>query len=160
MTALQNLLNNYSVDPRNIGRLEVGTETLLDKAKSMKTLLMSMFRECGNHDIEGATSINACYGSTNAIFNTLNWIESSSWDGRYGIVISSDIAVYPKGNARATGGAGAIAILFGPDAPIVFEPVRSTYSENCFDFFKPNPFSEYPTVNGHHSMQIFMKAMK
>ena len=105
----------------------------------MKTVLMSLFRECGNHDIEGVTSVNACYGSTNAIFNTLNWMDSASWDGRYGIVLSSDVAVYPKGNARATGGAGAIAFLIGPNAPIVFEPVRSTFIDNAFDFFKPNP---------------------
>lgn len=178
LTALRNLMTKNGVDPRSVGRLEVGTETLLDKAKSMKTILMSLFKESGNHDIEGVTSINACYGSTNAIFNTLNWIDSTSWDGRYGIVISSDIAVYPKGNARATGGAGAIAFLIGPNAPIAFEPIRATYIDNAFDFFKPNPskfftlhgvnadnvndllVSEYPTVNGHHSMQVYMKAMK
>ena len=70
----------------------VGTETMLDKAKSLKTLLMALFRESGNHDVEGVTTVNACYGSTNAIFNTLNWVESSAWDGRYGIVISADVA--------------------------------------------------------------------
>ena len=130
LTALKNLMTKYGVDPRRVGRLEVGTETLLDKAKSMKTVLMSLFKESGNHDIEGVTSINACYGSTNAIFNTLNWIDSASWDGRYGIIISSDVAVYPKGNARATGGAGAIAFLIGPDAPIAFDPIRSTFIDN------------------------------
>ena len=139
LTALKNLLVKNQIDPRSVGRLEVGTETLLDKAKSMKTLLMSLFRESGNHDIEGVTTINACYGSTNAIFNTMNWIESSSWDGRYGIVMSSDIAVYPKGSARPTGGAGAIAILFGADAPIAFDPVRSSFIDNAYDFYKPNP---------------------
>ena len=139
LTALSNLMNKYGVKPQQVGRLEVGTETLLDKAKSMKTILMSLFKESGNHDIEGVTSINACYGSTNAIFNTLNWVESSAWDGRYGIVLSSDVAVYPKGNARATGGAGAIAILIGPNAPIVCDPVRATFIDNAYDFFKPNP---------------------
>ena len=139
LTALKNLMAKYDVDPRDVGRLEVGTETLLDKAKSMKTILMSLFKECGNHDIEGVTTVNACYGSTNAIFNTLNWVESASWDGRYGIVLSSDIAVYPKGNARPTGGAGVIAFLIGPDAPIAFDSVRSTFIDNEFDFYKPNP---------------------
>ncbi len=139
LTALKNLMTKYGVEPRDVGRLEVGTETLLDKAKSMKTLLMSLFKASGNHDIEGVTTVNACYGSTNAIFNTLNWIESSAWDGRFGIVLSSDVAVYPKGNARATGGAGAIAILIGPDAPVVFDPVRSTFIDNEYDFYKPNP---------------------
>lgn len=139
LTSLKNLMEKNDVHPNMIGRLEVGTETLIDKAKSLKTVLMSFFKDSGNHDVEGVTSINACYGSTNAIFNTLNWIESSSWDGRLGIVISSDVAVYPKGPARATGGVGSIAILIGPDAPIVFDPVRATFIDNQFDFYKPNP---------------------
>jgi len=115
---------------------------MLDKAKSLKTVLMSLFQ--GNHDIEGVTSVNACYGSTNAIFNTFNWIESSAWDGRYGIVVSSDIAVYPKGPARPTGGAGVICFLIGKNAPIVIEPVRSTFIDNQYDFFKPNPCKHSP----------------
>lgn len=145
----------YQIDPQSVGRLEVGTETMLDKAKSMKTLLMSLFKESGNHDIEGVTTVNACYGSTNAIFNTLNWMESSSWDGRYGIVISADVAVYPKGNARATGGAGAIAFLIGPDAPIAFEPVRASFIDNTYDFYKPNP-SKF-TALSHISVTVSEK---
>ena len=76
LTSLKNLMEKNNIHPSQIGRLEVGTETLIDKAKSLKTVLMSFFRESGNHDVEGVTSINACYGSTNAIFNTLNWIDS------------------------------------------------------------------------------------
>ena len=57
-----------------IGRLEVGTETIIDKSKSLKTILMMLFQ--GNHDMEGVSSINACYGGTNALFNSFNWVES------------------------------------------------------------------------------------
>lgn len=120
---------------------------------------MSLFRDSGNFDVEGVTSINACYGSTNALFNTFNWIESSSWDGRLGIVISADIAVYPKGNARPTGGAGAIGFLIGRGAPIVIEPVRASYVDHQYDFYKPNPLNEYPIVDGHASVGIYMHAM-
>jgi hydroxymethylglutaryl-CoA synthase len=35
--------------------------------------------------------------------------------------VAGDIAVYASGNARCTGGAGAIAMLIGDDAPLVFE---------------------------------------
>ncbi|KAJ9093960.1 3-hydroxy-3-methylglutaryl coenzyme A synthase, partial [Naganishia cerealis] len=35
LTVTSNLLKNYNVDPNSIGRLEVGTETLLDKSKSV-----------------------------------------------------------------------------------------------------------------------------
>ena len=43
LTCLKNLLQNYNFKPEAVGRLEVGTETLLDKAKSLKTALMSLF---------------------------------------------------------------------------------------------------------------------
>lgn len=41
--------------------------------------------------------------------------------GRYAVVVAGDIAVYATGNARCTGGAGAIAMLIGPNAPLVFD---------------------------------------
>lgn len=51
--AVSGLLKKYNVDPKNIGRLEVGTETVIDKSKSTKTVLMDLFKESGNTDIEG-----------------------------------------------------------------------------------------------------------
>lgn len=59
MTVLHNLINKNGIKWEDIGRLEVGTETLIDKSKSCKTWLMSLFKESGNHDIEGITSLNA-----------------------------------------------------------------------------------------------------
>lgn len=161
MTVLSNLMVNYGVDWKDVGRLEVGTETLLDKSKSTKTWLMDLFKNSGNHDIEGLTSINACYGGTNALFNTLNWMESNAWDGRYGIVICADLAVYEKGPARVTGGGGAIAILIGPNAPLVIDTgIRSTYMDNKYDFYKPDPHSEYPTVDGALSQDSYLTALE
>ncbi|KAI7983491.1 Hydroxymethylglutaryl-CoA synthase [Camellia lanceoleosa] len=49
--------------------------------------------ETGNTDIEGVDSTNACYGGTAALFNCVNRVESSSWDGRYGLVVCIDYAV-------------------------------------------------------------------
>jgi hydroxymethylglutaryl-CoA synthase len=43
LTSLKNLMEKNDIHPTQIGRLEVGTETLLDKAKSLKTVLMSFF---------------------------------------------------------------------------------------------------------------------
>lgn len=54
-------------------------------------------------------------------------------------MLSADIAVYPKGPARPTGGAGAIAMLIGPNANIVFDNARSTFMDNAYDFYKPDP---------------------
>lgn len=60
-------------------------------------------------------------GSTAALFNAINWVESASWDGRNAIVFAGDIAIYAEGGARPVGGAGACAFLIGPNAPLVFE---------------------------------------
>ena len=49
--AVDRLLKAYKINPEKVGRLEVGTETLTDKSKSTKTVLMSLFK--GSHDIEG-----------------------------------------------------------------------------------------------------------
>lgn len=72
LTCVNNLLRKYNINPKDVGRLEIGTETILDKSKSVKTVLMDLFK--GNNDIEGVTTFNACYGGTNALFNTINWV--------------------------------------------------------------------------------------
>ena len=114
-------MEKYDIDPKSIGRIDVGTETIIDKSKSTKTHLMDYFAEAGNTDIEGVDSKNACYGSTAALFNAVNWIESASWDGRNAIVVGGDIAIYAEGSGRPTGGAGAVAMLIGPNAPLAVE---------------------------------------
>merc|ERR1719223_2024483 len=87
LAVVQSLLEKYDISPSQVGRLEVGTETLVDKSKSTKTVLMDLFE--GNTDIEGATVLNAFL-----------WVESDGWDGRYAIVVAADIAAYARGGAR------------------------------------------------------------
>ena len=43
LTVVSSLLKKYNVDPKQIGRLEVGSETVIDKSKSIKTFLMQIF---------------------------------------------------------------------------------------------------------------------
>ena len=160
LTTVSSVLQIYQIDPKSIGRLEVGTETLLDKSKSVKSVLMQLFTESGNTNIEGVDNVNACYGGTAALFNAINWVESSAWDGRDAIVCAGDIALYAKGNARPTGGAGCVAMLIGPDAPLVFEPgKRGTYMQHAYDFYKPDLTSEYPVVDGHYSVNCYTQAL-
>jgi hydroxymethylglutaryl-CoA synthase len=160
LTTLSSLFRKYSIDPNSIGRLEVGTETLLDKSKSCKSVLMQLFEKSGNLNVEGVDTVNACYGGTNAVFNAINWIESSAWDGRNAVVVAGDIALYNKGNARPTGGVGCVAMLIGPDAPLVFEPgLRGTYITHAYDFYKPDFNSEYPYVDGQFSLRCYTEAV-
>lgn len=160
LSVVQSLLDKYDIEKDKIGRIEVGTESLVDKSKSTKTVLMSLFDGSGNTDIEGATVINACYGGTSALLNALLWVDSSSWDGRYAIVVAADIAVYADGPARPTGGCGAVAMLVGRDAVLRIDlHTRTTYASHVWDFFKPNMDSEYPEVNGALSQTCYLRAL-
>ncbi|KAJ1885408.1 Hydroxymethylglutaryl-CoA synthase, cytoplasmic, partial [Kickxella alabastrina] len=86
MTAVQNFMEKNNISYSDIGRLEVGTETIIDKSKSTKTVLMKLFEESGNFNVEGVDTTNACYGGTSALFNACQWMDSSAWDGRLALV--------------------------------------------------------------------------
>lgn len=160
LTVVQNLLDRYKIKPQDIGRLEVGTETIIDKSKSVKTVLMQLFEPHGVTDIEGIDTTNACFGGTAALFNAISWVESSAWNGRYALVVAADIAVYARGSARPTGGAGAVAMIIGPNAPLVFDRgLRGFFCKHAYDFYKPDLTSEYPVVDGKLSVQCYLEAL-
>ncbi|KAM9689084.1 LOW QUALITY PROTEIN: hydroxymethylglutaryl-CoA synthase, mitochondrial [Trichechus inunguis] len=159
LTVVQRLMERTQIPWDSVGHLEVGTETIIDKSKSVKTVLMELFQDSGNTDIEGIGTTNACYGGTASLFNAANWMESSSWDGRYAMVVCGDIAVYASGSARSTGGAGAVAMLVGPEAPLALERGLGTHMENVYDFYKPELASEYPVVDGKLSIQCYFRAL-
>ena len=149
------LMEQYHIRYQDIGRLEVGSESMVDNSKAIKTTLMQLFQESGNHDVEGrkprnihgrdfwflssrhltgVDTVNGCYGGTNALFNSIQWMQSDFWDGRYALVVMGDLAVYSSGPARPTGGCGAIAILIAPNAPLVCTPPRVSNERVCMVF--------------------------
>lgn len=159
LTVVSSLMRKYNIDARQIGRLEVGTETVIDKSKSVKSVLMQLFADSDNTDIEGIDTTNACYGGTSALFNSAAWMQSEAWDGRLAIVVASDIAVYARGSARPTGGAGAVALLIGPEAPLVLDSVRASHMEHVYDFYKPEMTSEFPVVDGPLTIECYYRSI-
>jgi len=158
LTGVQNFFEKFNISPKDIGRLEVGTETIIDKSKSVKTYLMQLFGD--NTNVEGIDTLNACYGGTNALLNSVNWMESKAWDGRYALAVAADIAVYERGPARPSGGCAAVVMLIGPNAPIVLESgIRGSHMEHAYDFYKPVHGSEYPTVDGHVSIDCYLRSL-
>ncbi|KAJ5167405.1 Hydroxymethylglutaryl-CoA synthase [Penicillium canariense] len=67
LTAVSFQTRKYNISPDSIGRLEVGTESMLDKFKSCKSVRMQL---AGANNIEGI--------DTYTFFNTVNWIEFPS----------------------------------------------------------------------------------
>ncbi len=65
-----------------------------------------------------------------AVFKVGLTIKSVLCAGRLALVVAADIAVYATKATQPTGGAGAVAILLGPNAPLVVDPGES----NIYNF--------------------------
>lgn len=94
-----------------------------------------------------------------ALFNALNWMYSPFWNGKYALVVTSDIAVYGDVGPNATGGAGAVCILLGPNAPMTLGRDYTSFTKHVYDFFKPNPVDGLPVVDGPLSLKSFFGAL-
>nr|CDS25783.1 hydroxymethylglutaryl coenzyme A synthase [Hymenolepis microstoma] len=160
LTVTKRLIERFGLNLKNIGFLEVGSETLIDKSKAIKTHLMDLFEDSGNLDLAGIDLKSACYGGTAALFNAVNWLESSYCDGRLALVVAADIAIYSTPSTQPTGGAGAVAILLGPNAPLAFDSgLRVCTMRNRYDFYKPLMKSIFPEVDGKLSIYCYREAV-
>ena len=155
---LEKKMKMIGIDLTSVGRLEVGSESNPDRSKSIKSGLMQFLED----QVDGCDHVAACYGGTSSIFCIVNWIESSEWDGRFGIAVMTDIASYNPSDksAFATGGAGAVAILIGPYAPLYIDAnIFGTYSTNVNDFRRPLN-SQWPVLDGKLSISTYLKALE
>ena len=135
LSAVSRLMYRYNVKFEEVGMMYVGSESLLDRAKSIKSNLMMLFNENNCYDVEGCDTYNACYGGTAALLNCMNWLTSDAWDGRWAIAVATDIADSPAGYRFMTGCA-CVAMLVGVDAALVFERERCSHIINRWDFYK------------------------
>lgn len=69
LTVVNSLLKKYKIDPKLIGRLEVGSETVIDKSKSIKTWLMQIFEVCSSNFVNLPNSIHTHDTCTNTVFS-------------------------------------------------------------------------------------------
>ena len=132
MTVFERLVSGCELSANQIGRLEVGTESQVDRAKSTKSFLMTFFKEDEMHNVEGLDTYNACYGGTNALFSTVSWVQSSAWSGQYGVVVCSDPAVHPQAEALSGIGASAVAMLVGAEPAMAVEPMRVSFIKHAW----------------------------
>lgn len=167
-SAVWKLLKNYAINPKDIGRLYVGTESGVDGAKPIATYVLGMlntklqeetqtqeefFANCDAVDMTFA-----CIGGVDALHNTLDWVRGK--DTRMGIVVCSDYAKYEKNSGgEYTQGAGAVAMLVKSNPRLV--EIRDTWGISMrseHDFFKPN-FSETPVFDGQFSNNCYQNRL-
>lgn len=145
----------------SVGRLDIGSESLIDRSKSMKAYVMDLFERYGSGEgnIEGVDMYNACYGGQAAGLCAQNWVESDRWDGRYAIAIATDISDAPF-EVIFSVGAACTAALYYPDAPLPHHSHRASCILHRFDFFKPvGWFHMGPVVDGKYSIDAYMNCV-
>jgi hydroxymethylglutaryl-CoA synthase len=143
--AVLDLMEKNKLDPRQIGRIYLGTESALDGSKPMATYVLGMLTDyyareygpdCFLHcDVVDLTF--ACIGAVDALQNTLDWVKGDS--ARVGIVVSGDIAKYELGSGgEYTQGAGAVALLVRQNPRLLaIDGNWGVATRSVHDFFKP-----------------------
>lgn len=143
--AVAQLIEKNNLNPHNIGRIYMGTESAMDGAKPMATYTLEMLQQkyakqygdnCFLHcDVVDLTF--ACVGGVDALQNTIDWVSGSP--ERIGIVVASDDARYELASGgEYTQGAGAVAMLVTHDPRLI--AINNTWGVACkgeHDFFKP-----------------------
>lgn len=156
LEALDRLLEVTGIDENDICRLEVGSETNPDSAKSIKTTLMQRFTR--NKDMVGVDNVQACYGGVAAMLNSIAWLESSFCKGKYAIVVCVDAFFYEDPNLFPLSSAGAVAILIGFDPIFAIDYNIKSFFENHYDFLKPKYEHPVTKIQGKESINVYVSS--
>ena len=157
------LMRRHDLEPDDIGRIDVATESAFDNSKPVSTYiagcLESVFDGDFHHANKGERKF-ACVAGTQSINDAFNWIRAGRNRGRAALVIATDTALYERGDAgEATQGAGAVAMVIDEDPSVLaLSPEQGYGSADETDFLKPN--QQFPSVDGKRSIQVYLARMR
>jgi hydroxymethylglutaryl-CoA synthase len=119
--ALLKLIKDYNINPKEISRVYLGTESALDAAKPTATYAVQMVEELlsgefGERSFKNCDVVDmtfACVGAVDALHNSLDFVRANPL--KKAIVIASDYAKYELASSgEYTQGGGAVAFWFLP----------------------------------------------
>ena len=186
--ALLKLITDFNVNPNEIGRIYLGTESALDGAKPTATyavqlvesVLANQFGERPFKHTDVVDMTFACVGGVDAMHNSIDYVRVNP--AKKAIVIAADYAKYGlESTGEYTQGAGAVAMLISnqPDL-IAFDNNWGIGMESVFDFFKPHQstsdtavlnalgttkseieiFSDEPVFEGQYSNECYKNRVR
>ncbi|MFW5965860.1 MAG: hydroxymethylglutaryl-CoA synthase [Halodesulfurarchaeum sp.] len=161
--ATYRLMQREDIDPADVGRIDVATESAFDKSKPVSTYVAGALEEVLDGEFRYANKGErkfACISGTQALNDAVNWIAADRHRGRGALVITTDTALYERGDpGEATQGAGAVAMYVTEDPSIVEISADQGFgSVDETDFLKPN--QQFPSVDGKRSMQVYLARMR
>jgi len=161
--AAHKLMERRGLDPTDIGRIDVATESAFDNSKPVSTYIAGCLEQVFDGDFHHANKGErkfACISGTQSLDDAYNWIKAGRNRGLSALVVATDTALYARGDAgEATQGAGAVAMLIGEDPDLVELSTEQGYgSADETDFLKPN--QQFPSVDGKRSVQVYLARMR
>ncbi len=139
--ALTRLIEDNSLDPAEIARIYVGTESGIDNSKPVGSFLLTLMEQKFGHNtflhVDTVDLTFACIGAVDALQNCIDFVRLNP--AKKAIVIASDTAKYDlESTGEYTQGAGAVAMLVSANPRIIaFDNHWAVSSKGVFDFFKP-----------------------
>lgn len=143
--SLFRLIKENKIDPKEVGRVYLGTESAVDASKPTSSYVVEILEEVfskqygercfKNCDVVDLTF--ACAGAVDALQNCCDWVRNG--ENRKAIVIASDIAKYElNSTGEYTQGAGSVSMLISEDPSIIsFNGSWGVSTRGVGDFFKP-----------------------
>lgn len=139
--ALLKLIEQNNINPKEINRIYLGTESALDSSKPTATYAVDMVEQQIGERVFAHTDvvdmIFACIGAVDVLQNALDYVRVNP--RHKAIVIASDFAKYDlESPGEYTQGAGAVAMLVESNPKLI--TIDSTFGvgyKSEHDFFKP-----------------------
>ncbi|WP_276272578.1 hydroxymethylglutaryl-CoA synthase [Haloarcula litorea] len=161
--AAHRLMERKGLEPDDIGRIDVATESAFDNSKPVSTYIAGCLEQVYDGDFHHANKGErkfACISGTQSLDDAYNWIRAGRNRGRAALVVATDTALYARDDpGEATQGAGAVAMLVDEDPNLVELSAEQGYgSADETDFLKPN--QQFPSVDGKRSVKVYLARMR
>ncbi|WP_336719124.1 hydroxymethylglutaryl-CoA synthase family protein [Chryseobacterium mucoviscidosis] len=186
--ALLKLIKDYNINPKEVSRIYLGTESALDAAKPTASYAMQMVekvleKEFGERVFRNCDVVDmtfACIGAVDALHNSLDFVRANP--DKKAVVIASDYAKYELASSgEYTQGGGAVAVLISSKPDLIeIENNWGVATESVFDFFKPRRhfkkedltnapesfpekieiFTDEPVFDGQYSNQCYQDRIR
>ncbi|GAA4045308.1 hydroxymethylglutaryl-CoA synthase family protein [Flavobacterium chungnamense] len=142
--AVYKLIQQENLNPKDIARIYVGTESAVDSSKPIATYITSLLeQQLGEGSFNYCDTLDmtfACIGAVDALQVNLDFIRLNPT--KKAIVVSTDNAKYDlNSTGEYTQGAGAIAMLVTANPRVLaFSQEVGVSAQGVFDFFKPRRY--------------------
>lgn len=177
-TSVLRLIEQYQIDPLQVGFLGFGTESSTDNSAGaviIKGMVDEALEASGHPPLSRSCEVpefkHACLGGVYAMKGALRYLAFDG-KGRQAIVVSADIAEYARGSSgEPTQGAGAVAMLLeeSPTLAVLDLPGSGSASDyRKIDFRKPmlrfsdqqvsacHELRDFPVFNGRYSTTCYI----